>query len=77
MSARDVLRLAWANLNRMRARVALTCIGVIIGTVAIIILISLGVGLQSSAEASFGNVGDLTVIQVNAFIFLLAGSGSG
>lgn len=67
MSARDVLRLAWANLNRMRARVALTCIGVIIGTVAIIILISLGVGLQSSAEASFGNVGDLTVIQVNAF----------
>ncbi len=67
MSARDVLRLAWANLNRMRARVALTCVGVIIGTVAIIILISLGVGLQTSAEASFGNVGDLTVIQINAF----------
>lgn len=72
MSARDVLRLAWANLNRMRARVALTCIGVIIGTVAIIILVSLGVGLQTSAEAQFGNVGDLTVIQINAFGGMMA-----
>ncbi len=72
MTARDVLRLAWANLNRMRARVALTCIGVIIGTVAIIILVSLGVGLQTSAEASFGNVGDLTVIQINAFGGMMA-----
>lgn len=67
MSRRDVLRLVWANLNRMRARVTLTAIGVIIGTAAVIVLISLGVGLQSSAEAQLGGVGDLTVIEVNSF----------
>ncbi len=67
MTRRDVLGLAWANLNRMRARVALTAIGVIIGTAAVIVLISLGVGLQSSAEAELGGVGDLTVIEVNSF----------
>jgi putative ABC transport system permease protein len=67
LSVRDVLKLAWANLNRMRARVALTAFGVVIGTAAVIILISLGVGLQSSTEAQLGSVGDLTVITVNAF----------
>ena len=64
MTRRDVLKLAWANLQRMRARVALTAIGVIIGTAAVIILISLGVGLQTSAEATIGGQGDLTVIQI-------------
>lgn len=67
MSRRDVLRLAWANLNRMRARVALTAIGVIIGTAAVIILISLGVGLQTSTEQQFSEIGDLTVITVQNF----------
>ena len=74
MTRRDVLKLAWANLQRMRARVALTAIGVIIGTAAVIILISLGVGLQTSAEASIGSAGDLTVIQVNS---MFSGGGPG
>ncbi len=66
MSQRDLLRLVLANLNRMRARVALTAIGVIIGTAAIIVLISLGVGLQTSTQSLF-EMGDLTLIDVNAF----------
>lgn len=66
MSQRDLLRLVLANLNRMRARVALTAIGVIIGTAAIIVLISLGVGLQASTQSLF-EMGDLTLIDVNAF----------
>ena len=65
MSGRDLLRIVLSNLNRMRMRVALTAIGVIIGTMAVILLISLGVGLQRSASASFdGQFSDLTTIQV-------------
>jgi len=65
MSRRDLLRIVLANLNRMRMRVALTAIGVIIGTMAVILLISLGVGLQQSASASLSDqFGDLTTIQV-------------
>lgn len=65
MSRRDLLRIVLANLNRMRMRVALTAVGVIIGTMAVILLISLGVGLQRSASASLNDqFGDLTTIQV-------------
>lgn len=65
MSRRDLLRIVLANLSRMRMRVALTAVGVIIGTMAVILLISLGVGLQRSASASLDDqFGDLTTIQV-------------
>jgi len=65
VSRRDLLRIVLANLNRMRVRVALTAIGVIIGTMAVVLLISLGVGLQESATSSLDEgFGDLTTIQV-------------
>jgi putative ABC transport system permease protein len=64
VSQRDLLRLVLANLNRMRARVTLTAFGVIIGTAAVVVLISLGVGLQTSTAAEFSSLGDLTTIQV-------------
>jgi putative ABC transport system permease protein len=66
VSNRDLVRLVLANLSRMRARVALTAIGVIIGTAAIVVLISLGVGLQTSTTQEIGQFGDLTVIRVFA-----------
>lgn len=67
MSQRDLLRLVLSNLNRMRARVALTAIGVIIGTVAVVLLISMGVGLQETARSSLDEgFGDLTLVQVRA-----------
>lgn len=37
------------NLGRMRARVAMTAIGVLVGTAAVVILVSLDAGLQRSA----------------------------
>ncbi len=65
MSNRDLVRLVLSNLNRMRARVALTTIGVVIGTIAIILLISLAIGLQRSLETDLlSSFGDLTTIQV-------------
>jgi putative ABC transport system permease protein len=64
VSQRDLIRLVLSNLNRMRARVALTAIGVIIGTAAVVVLISLGIGLQNSAARSFNGFGDLTEITI-------------
>ncbi|WP_374687351.1 ABC transporter permease, partial [Promineifilum sp.] len=51
-------------MSRRKGRVALTAIGVIIGTAAVVLLVSLGVGLQRNAESQLGNIGDLTRITV-------------
>jgi len=59
-----LLVMIWANLNRMRARVTLTAIGVVIGTAAVLVLISLGAGLQRSTAQQFGELGDLTRVTV-------------
>jgi putative ABC transport system permease protein len=64
MNAFDLLTLVFENLSRRKGRVALTAIGVIIGTAAVVLLVSLGVGLQENAASQLGGIGDLTKIQV-------------
>jgi len=64
MGARELLRLVVANLLRMKARVVMTAAGVLIGTAAIIILISLGAGLQQAVVGSMMSVGELTEMRV-------------
>ncbi len=65
MNARDLLRLVWSNLRRMKARVAMTATGVVIGTAAVVVLVSLAAGLQRSAYRDLGSIGDLTRITVS------------
>ena len=60
----DLLRLIFSNLNRRKGRVALTAIGVVIGTAAVVILVSLAIGLQRNANQQLYGIGDLTQIQV-------------
>jgi putative ABC transport system permease protein len=60
----DLLRLILGNLSRRKARVALTAIGVVIGTAAVVILVSLAIGLQKSATSQLYGIGDLTQIDV-------------
>jgi putative ABC transport system permease protein len=60
----DLLRLILGNLGRRKARVALTAIGVVIGTAAVVILVSLAIGLQKSATEQLYGIGDLTLIDV-------------
>jgi len=64
VKTRDLLRLVLSNLRRMKARVAMTAIGVIIGTAAVIILVSLGAGLQKQATANLYNMGGLDELMV-------------
>ena len=65
MKPLDLLRLIFGNLSRRKARVALTAIGVVIGTAAVVILVSLANGLQRSANEQLYGIGDLTQILVS------------
>jgi putative ABC transport system permease protein len=77
----DLVRLIVNNLNRRKGRVALTAIGVIIGTAAVVILVSLAIGLQQNANEQLYGIGDLTQIQVSPsygeVVYASVGSGGG
>src|SRR5512147_2978820 len=60
----DLLRLVIGNLSRRKARVGLTAIGVVIGTAAVVILVSLAIGLQKNANEQLYGIGDLSQIHV-------------
>lgn len=64
MKTIDLVRLIFSNLSRRKARVALTAIGVVIGTAAVVILVSLAIGLQRNANEQLYGIGDLRQIQV-------------
>ncbi|MCI0577636.1 MAG: ABC transporter permease, partial [Chloroflexi bacterium] len=65
MSPFDLLALVVENLSRRKGRVALTAVGVVIGTAAVVLLVSLGSGLQQNAASQLGGIGDLTKISVS------------
>jgi putative ABC transport system permease protein len=80
MKPLDLLRLVFGNLSRRKARVALTAIGVVIGTAAVVILVSLAIGLQKNANEQLYGIGDLTQIQVSPSYGegpVMAGGGGG
>ena len=64
MKFSDLVRLVINNLSRRKARVALTAIGVVIGTGAVVILVSLAIGLQMNANEQLYGIGDLSQISV-------------
>lgn len=73
----DLVRLILANLGRRKTRVALTAIGVVIGTAAVVVLVSLGIGLQRNATEQLGGISDLTLIQVYPQYGEFMGGGGG
>ena len=48
MSWIDLLRMSINNLRRRKLRTFLTVLGVVIGTASIVVMISLGIGMQES-----------------------------
>jgi len=77
MSLMELISLVFENMMRRKVRVALTAIGVVIGTAAVVILVSLGIGLQENATQQLGGIGDLTQIQVSPGYPMFEGGGSG
>jgi len=60
----DLVNLIVANLARRKGRVLLTAVGVVIGTAAVVTLVSLGAGLQKNATESLWGISDLSNITV-------------
>ena len=50
MSTRDLIDMALRNLRKRKLRTALTILGVIIGTTSIVVMISIGIGMNKSFE---------------------------
>jgi ABC-type lipoprotein release transport system permease subunit len=57
MKLRDLLGTAFGNLTRHKARTALTTVGVIVGILTIVTMVSLGIGVQREMHGAFGSVG--------------------
>jgi putative ABC transport system permease protein len=64
MRLSDLISLILDNLGRRKGRVAMTAIGVVIGTAAVITLVSLGFGLQKSATSNLWGINELSTIRV-------------
>lgn len=65
----DILRLALDNLSRRKGRTALTVIGVVVGTCAIVVMISLGLAMSQSIESMLASWGDLTQIRIYNYVY--------
>lgn len=64
MKTSDLLAMCVRNLLRRKFRTLLTVVGVVIGTCAIVVMMSLGIGIGKSQEEMLKSYGDLTIINV-------------
>ena len=64
MRASDLVRFSLGSLSRQKLRSFLTVFGVVIGTAAIVLMVSLGIGLQAQTIELFNRVDFLTTVNV-------------
>ena len=64
MSLFEIMDMCFRNLLRRKVRTILTVIGVIIGTCAIVIMVSFGIALQTEWQETMESWGSLTKIEV-------------
>lgn len=60
----DLLRMSSGNLRRRKLRTFLTVLGVVVGTASIVVMISLGLGMQQSLYREIEQSGGMTAITV-------------
>ncbi len=60
----DIIRMCLDSLRRRKGRTILTVLGVFIGCVSIIVMISIGAGMRESQDQMIANMGDVTIIEV-------------
>ena len=60
----DVIKLAFKNLFRRKARTVLTLLGIVVGAVSVIIMISIGLGLDESKKELLSQFTSLEKIEV-------------
>ena len=60
----DIISMSAANLWKRKVRTILTVLGVVVGTASIVVMLSLGIGLQSAMIGQIQSEGSMTDIQV-------------
>ena len=63
----DLIGLAVRNVLRRKVRSLLTILGVVIGTAAVTVMLSLGIGMRQGFEAQVAMMSGLTIIEVNRY----------
>ena len=58
MKLRDMIAMSLSNLWKRKVRTLLTVTGVVIGTCAIVVMISLGLGMQKTMQDSLAQMAD-------------------
>ena len=66
MRISDLLLMSINNLRRRKLRTVLTVLGVIIGTASIVVMVSLGIGLNEMTMEQIESYGSLTTIEVRS-----------
>ena len=64
MKFSDLLSMSVNNLRRRKLRTFLTVLGVVIGTASIVVMVSLGIGLNELTMEQIASYGSLTEISI-------------
>jgi len=65
MNSADLISMGVKNLLRRKTRTILTVLGVVIGTASIVVMMSLGIGMNRNFEEQLKNMGSLNIIDVS------------
>ncbi len=76
MKVTDLVAMGSRNLWRRKLRTILTIVGVMVGTTAIVTMVSLGIGMNESLDAMISRMGDLTVITLNEYSYTMDKDGN-
>ncbi len=71
----DLLAMSVNNLRRRKLRTALTVLGVIIGVASVVIMVSLGIGLNQLMLEMYSSYGDMTTVTIYSGSRFDSGSG--
>ncbi|HWR62044.1 MAG TPA: FtsX-like permease family protein [Clostridia bacterium] len=66
MNSIDIVRMTFKNLLRRKTRTLLTVMGVVIGTASIVIMISIGIGMNEGFKQEISRMGSLNTINVRS-----------
>ena len=66
MKFHDLLIMSINNLRRRKLRTVLTVLGVVIGTASIVVMVSLGIGLNELTTEQIASYGSLTTVEVSS-----------
>lgn len=65
MNAFDLFKMAVGNLLRRKGRTILTVLGIVIGTISIVLMYGLGLGMQESVNEQFASQSSAGIIEVS------------